>query len=323
MLERAKTAFLPSDVNKFEPRALSQRLLLAYAVCLILIKLAAVAFVFYFPQTNLFSAINSEALVSLINEQRVAQKLAPLAVNPKLNEAANLKAQDMLEKGYFDHVSPSGVSPWHWFSEAGYTFVRAGENLAMHLTDTKGVFDAWMASPSHRANMMSPYFKDIGVAVAVGTMDGDPATVSVLEFGTPKTSTGQAPASQETAKTPEKVGQSSPKATEVQPSKAAEEKNNSAGEEKKSSVSPPASAPLSEAEKLFVTRRAPAEDQGKVLGTMMINLASESKNIYLYFSLFLIIALAVNILVKIKIQHVPTIVLTLILAGISISMIFV
>ena len=51
-------------------------------------------------------------------------------MNPKLNEAAQLKAQDMFRYNYWAHTSPRGVEPWKWLGDVGYTYSIAGENLA-------------------------------------------------------------------------------------------------------------------------------------------------------------------------------------------------
>lgn len=315
-LERIKLIFVPQEGNEFEPPALRQRALLGYGLGLLFLKIIIIAFIIYFPKTDFFAAINAQNLVNLINQSRTAQNLSTLSVNQKLNQAAGLKAQDMIVNNYFDHTSPSGISPWHWFSQAGYSFVWAGENLAIHFTDTNAVFDAWMASSGHRDNILNPNFKDIGVAVATGQIDGRQTTVSVLAFGSPGVTQPKiTPATKTNSPT-----QPAPKTEIVNETQKVEEIK-----EQTPKNAPPAEPKLAGEENIKLTQAPIAQLSvpARVLGTFTINFVELAKNLYLYFSLFLLIALAINILVKIRIQHAPTIILTLILIGISVGMIFV
>ncbi len=124
-------------------------------------------------------------LVSLTNSTRQEEHLPALSVNPRLTEAAAMKAEDMALKGYFSHVSPEGRSPWYWLDTAGYDYLRAGENLAVDFVDTKDVVDAWMQSPSHRANILKQSYTEIGTATATGIYNGRSAVFAVEFFGTP------------------------------------------------------------------------------------------------------------------------------------------
>lgn len=132
------------------------------------------------------AAVVTSTLVDLTNEDRVEENLPALTVNPTLVAAAKMKAEDMVEKGYFAHTSPEGVEPWHWFSEAGYDFSYAGENLAVNFSDSTNVERAWMDSPDHRANILNGRFTEIGIATAVGTYKGKETTFVVQMFGTPR-----------------------------------------------------------------------------------------------------------------------------------------
>lgn len=132
------------------------------------------------------SAVIASVVVELTNDERTAEELGTLRVSDALTAAAARKATDMAEKGYFAHTSPEGVTPWHWFKESGYTFVYAGENLAIDFEESPDVVRAWMESPSHRANIVGTQFTEIGVAVAQGEYEGRPATFVVQLFGTPR-----------------------------------------------------------------------------------------------------------------------------------------
>jgi hypothetical protein len=91
----------------------------------------------------------------------------------------------MATLGYFAHDSPTGITPWHWFREVGYTFLYAGENLAINFIDATEIRDAWLASPTHRANLLDVKFKEIGMATVSGVYKDGPAIYVVQMFGTP------------------------------------------------------------------------------------------------------------------------------------------
>ena len=135
-----------------------------------------------YHQQNYYSV-----LVDLTNNERVENKLDALLLNPQLVEAAQKKADDMAEKGYFAHVSPDGSKPWYWFEESGYEYTYAGENLAVDFSDSEEVKDAWMDSPLHRANILNGKYTEIGIATAKGKFNGKKTTFVVQMFGSPKT----------------------------------------------------------------------------------------------------------------------------------------
>src|SRR3989338_531090 len=134
-----------------------------------------------------FAAVISSVLVDLTNGDRGAGSLGGLAISPVLTVAAQAKADDMAAKGYFAHVSPEGKDPWYWFRQQGYTFLYAGENLAVDFSDSIDVERAWMNSPTHRANILNGNFTQIGIATAQGTYQGRSTTFVVQMFGTPST----------------------------------------------------------------------------------------------------------------------------------------
>lgn len=150
---------------------------------LFIIKIALVSFTFYFPNSLFFAAVNRSTLISLTNQQRASMGLGTLRENSKLNSAASMKAQDMLQNGYFAHTSPSGKGLAYWVSAVGYSYKYAGENLAMDFLDSSEVFNSWMASSSHRANIVNPNYQDIGMAVLSGSFNGQETTVVVQMFG--------------------------------------------------------------------------------------------------------------------------------------------
>lgn len=136
--------------------------------------------------SDLLSAIYPRVLVTLTNIDRQSGSLGELATSPALEEVARMKAEDMASKGYFAHNTPEGYTPWYWFEKAGYEYEYAGENLAVNFTDSEDVEEAWMNSPTHRANIMNGKFTEIGIAMAEGEYQGRKAVFVVQSFGTPK-----------------------------------------------------------------------------------------------------------------------------------------
>lgn len=128
--------------------------------------------------------LDRQQLIDLTNRAREKNGLAPLKENTDLDKAAALKAQNMFAENYWAHFAPSGKSPWDFILGAGYKFTFAGENLAKNFYSSPDVVAAWMASPAHRDNLLSPNYKDIGMAVAEGTLNGQKTTLVVQEFGT-------------------------------------------------------------------------------------------------------------------------------------------
>ncbi|MFA6475855.1 MAG: CAP domain-containing protein [Candidatus Paceibacterota bacterium] len=131
------------------------------------------------------AAVLPAVLDQLTNENRQAEKLSALTVNPLLNKVAELKAQDMAEKGYFSHVSPEGKEPWYWFQKVGYQYENAGENLAIDFTESADVTKAWMNSPTHRANIVKGAYTEVGTGIANGSFEGKPTTFVAQVFGRP------------------------------------------------------------------------------------------------------------------------------------------
>ena len=136
------------------------------------------------------------------NLQREANGLAPLKLNPDLTKAAQMKADNMFKEDYWAHVAPDGTTPWVWIRDAGYNYLYAGENLARGFNDSDSVVTAWMNSPEHRANMLSPNYTDIGFAVESGTLTGTQTTLVVQEFGSPYNPDGTVTASSSISVTP-------------------------------------------------------------------------------------------------------------------------
>jgi hypothetical protein len=153
-----------------------------FILTFVVVSFGTPALIKEFPQ---LSAVIASVLVEGTNFDRSAQGLNTLTTSEALTRIAQMKADDMAAKGYFAHVSPEGVTPWHWFQEGGYTFTYAGENLAVDFTESADVERAWMNSPKHRENILGTQFTEIGIATATGTYQGRPTIFVAQMFGTP------------------------------------------------------------------------------------------------------------------------------------------
>ncbi len=181
-----KKYFIPHKGNDHQPHMLRRESILFIGVMVLAIE---VLFVFrsfgIISMDKLTALILPNSLVDETNAARISDNLSSLKTNALLEVAAEDKANDMAKNGYFAHTSPTGITPWYWFEKVGYNFEYAGENLAINFIDSKDVMNAWMNSPEHRANILDSHFTQIGIATAEGTYEGRPATFVVQLFGTP------------------------------------------------------------------------------------------------------------------------------------------
>ncbi len=130
--------------------------------------------------------LTKEAIIAATNNARATQGLRALNESSLLNAVAEARARDMLEKQYFDHVSPTGERASDIAQRVGYRYKIIAENIAAggFLTNQK-VVDGWMQSPGHRKNLLSADVQDIGVAIIKGLLKGSDTWVSVQIFGLP------------------------------------------------------------------------------------------------------------------------------------------
>lgn len=105
-------------------------------------------------------------VLEIVNKERKANGLKPLTLNKELSNVATVKSQDMINKGYFDHTSPTYGSPLDMMKSFGISYKAAGENIAKDQKTPSEVMNSWMNSPGHRANIISPNFTELGVGVA-------------------------------------------------------------------------------------------------------------------------------------------------------------
>jgi uncharacterized protein YkwD len=176
---------IPKPDNNFKPLALRHKPLALLSALLILTKVVTVATVGLIPSQAELSTITVDRIIQLTNAERTKAGLAPLSSNSKLMAAAKEKGGHMLQEEYFAHISPSGVTPWYWINKHGYSYQVAGENLAIDFSRAEDVVAAWMASPSHKANILHKDYVETGVAVVSGSFQGGTSVIIVHMFGKP------------------------------------------------------------------------------------------------------------------------------------------
>jgi len=129
---------------------------------------------------------NIPELLTYLNDDRATYGLNPVKEDAQLTKAAFEKARDMINLNYWAHDNPNGVTPWQFMSAAVYEFGCAGENLAKGISDSVELETTWIISPSHKAEILTPCFKDVGFGYARGKIGGTDTIIVVEFFGTKK-----------------------------------------------------------------------------------------------------------------------------------------
>lgn len=126
-------------------------------------------------------------LYLLINAYRKEQHRSPLLPHPSLEASAQLKLQDMIAKKYYRHQDATNTPSWYLFKKAHYDYTSAGENLSFGLQSPWQVFDGWKASAQHNEQLLSPNYRDMGVAADCTTFAQYPdgGCLVVLHLGAP------------------------------------------------------------------------------------------------------------------------------------------
>jgi uncharacterized protein YkwD len=145
-------------------------------------------------RSHLTSTALEQSMIVQINALRAAHDLGPLTANPALFESASLHCRQMLAGGYFGHQAPDGrnfgVRLEAFYPPRGFGYYEVGENLfwTVRAASSSRIVEAWMASPSHRANLLSADWRQVGIAAvqapsAPGVYDGRGVTVVTVDFG--------------------------------------------------------------------------------------------------------------------------------------------
>ncbi len=130
----------------------------------------------------------------LINEERRSRARVTIKADRSLAKAAQVYAEQMVARSFFDHVSPTGSTPLSRIRSltsylAKTTSFVIGENLAWGSGDyatPRDIVHSWMESPGHRRNILNKSYRHVGIGVAIGAPEntrGMPAATYVTEFG--------------------------------------------------------------------------------------------------------------------------------------------
>ena len=107
-------------------------------------------------------------LLNLVNKARNENGLSSLKLNSSLSNVAQKKAEDMKNNNYFSHTSPIYGSPFDMIKNFGISYKTAGENIAKGQKTAEDVFNAWMNSSGHRANILNKNFTQMGIGYTSG-----------------------------------------------------------------------------------------------------------------------------------------------------------
>jgi len=105
-------------------------------------------------------------VLDLVNAERTKRGISTLTLDSNLSSVATKKSQDMVNKNYFDHTSPTYGSPFDMMKQFGISYRTAGENIAKGQKTPQEVVTAWMNSEGHRKNILNPNFTNLGVGIA-------------------------------------------------------------------------------------------------------------------------------------------------------------
>lgn len=137
--------------------------------------------------------LTRENIVWFTNYERAKMKIKPLVSVKALNGSSRSKNDDMKTFNYFDHVrtlaNETTIGFDYFIDAQHYSFIKIGENLAMGDFSTSAeVVAAWMKSPAHKKNILDPAYREIGVSVQEGLINGKYVTLIVQHFGDPRNS---------------------------------------------------------------------------------------------------------------------------------------
>ena len=314
ILEKWHLCFVPSSKNNYRPLFFQGRFLLYLVLGVLVLKLALIPLTLYLPNNRFFADVTKSALFQETNQVRIAQGLKPLKDNIILDKAAQAKAQNMLQNGYFAHTSPSGLSPWYWFKRQKYSYQYAGENLAIGFLNSDEVTRAWVQSPEHRKNIVNSHYEDMGLAVVKGLFQGHETTLVVQLFGKQAAVPVQTTSSSKMLQSQKNIVNQKPlvKGTTTQP-KMTTTTSQSKGTRQNISVQPVEKHPLPPATSIVKKTIAPQPNletqptiQPKATSFQLVNFLNQSyakltQNIVLAVLAF--ISLAVLLLIVIEIQE--------------------
>lgn len=155
---------------------------------ILLVGILSISYLLFFikplhSQNSAPVTLDAKKLIDLTNQERINHNLPILSINLQLTQAAQKKAQNILEYNKFSHQLPDGKKFSAPIKEAGYQYTVAGENLAMGFAEPKAIVNAWMNSQGHRDNILNSKYKDIGIFIIKGKLEGKDTYLVVQYFG--------------------------------------------------------------------------------------------------------------------------------------------
>lgn len=179
--------------------------LVAAAAILAVVAAVGVSAVYAPPAETALSTVNTcgggtielngdeKRTLDLHNQTRVDRGLPRLCVHPVLTKAARAHSQEMLDKDYFSHDSYNGETSEErlkrfGYTSKGYSYYTIGENIAWGSGSSgspDNIFENWMNSSGHKANILNKNFRQIGIGARTGTYQNYAgATMYTVDFGT-------------------------------------------------------------------------------------------------------------------------------------------
>jgi len=140
--------------------------------------------IFLYPLVPCLADISQTKVIDLSNLVRAEQGLDKLDTDKQLMQAARHKAKAIIEEQTFSHTLGNRRFS-SWIKQAGYEYNYVGENLAIDFATESGAINAWLASPTHRKNLLNPEFTEIGVAILEDRFQDRETTLIVQVFGKP------------------------------------------------------------------------------------------------------------------------------------------
>ncbi|KKP48253.1 MAG: hypothetical protein UR39_C0001G0048 [Candidatus Woesebacteria bacterium GW2011_GWA1_33_30] len=183
-MEKLIHLFIPRQSNNHKAKILHSSSLIVIASFFVVFQ-ALINFLPRFGPNILgyASQISPDEVTRLTNQKRAEAGLSALTYNQTLAGAAYTKGRDMIDRDYWAHTAPDGTQPWKFFTDFGYRYKYAGENLARDFSSAQATVDAWMNSPTHRDNILNSKYKEIGIGVTEGDLAGIDTTIVVQFFG--------------------------------------------------------------------------------------------------------------------------------------------
>ena len=114
---------------------------------------------------------DEKEVLDLINRQRTANGLSALKVDSQVQRVAKIKAQDMVNSGYFSHDSPTYGTPFEMLQSFKVSYKTAGENIAGNSSNA-GAVNAWINSAGHKANILNSSFTHTGIGIVSSSKYG-------------------------------------------------------------------------------------------------------------------------------------------------------